>query len=151
MSDLKKKFKMEDNEQQASKSQIRLPLILAITLAAGMFIGQQLPHYDQNVRLSGGSRPGAGTLDEILRDNVSSKYVDTVSTATLRNEAIDHLLSRLDPHSVYISPDELKAVQDDMNGEFEGVGIEFIMVDDTMQVVTPLAGGPGSGRYTGRR
>ena len=132
---------MEDNEQQASKSQIRLPLILAITLAAGMFIGQQLPHYDQNVRLSGGSRPGSGTLDEILR-YVSSKYVDTVNTATLRNEAIDHLLSRLDPHSVYISPDELKAVQDDMNGEFEGVGIEFIMVDDTMQVVTPLAGGP---------
>lgn len=132
---------MEDNERQAGKSQIRLPLILAITLAAGMFIGQQLPHYDQNVRLSGGSRPGAGTLDEILR-YVSSKYVDTVNTAELRNEAIDHLLSRLDPHSVYISPDELKAVEDDMNGAFEGVGIEFIMVDDTMQVVTPLAGGP---------
>jgi carboxyl-terminal processing protease len=132
---------MEPIEQQAGKFQIRLPLILAATLAAGMFIGQQLPHYDQNIRLSGGSKRGSGTLDEILR-YVSSKYVDTVNTASLRDEAIEHLLSKLDPHSVYISPDELKAVEDDMSGGFEGVGIEFIMIDDTMQVVTPLAGGP---------
>lgn len=123
------------------KYETRLPLILAVTLAVGMFIGQQLPHYDQNVRLAGHSKVGAGTLDEILR-YVSSKYVDTVNTNSLRNEAIEHLLSKLDPHSIYISPDELQAVEDDMSGGFEGVGIEFVMVDDTMQVVTPLSGGP---------
>ncbi len=124
-----------------NKNEIRLPLILAVTLAIGMFIGQQLPHYDENVRMLGAAGKGAGTLDEILR-YVQSKYVDTVDVEDLRHETLDYLLSKLDPHSVYISPDELKAVEDDMSGDFEGVGIEFLMVGDTMQVVTPLAGGP---------
>jgi carboxyl-terminal processing protease len=132
---------MEHTEQTSTKVQIRLPLILAATLAVGMLIGQLLPHYDQQFSLSGSYKAGGGSLDEILRF-VSSKYVDTVNTNDLRDEAIDHLLSKLDPHSIYISPDELKAVEDDMNGGFEGVGIEFILVDDTMQVVTPLTGGP---------
>lgn len=123
------------------KFEIRLPLILAATLAIGMFIGQKLPHYDQNIRLTGSQQSGAGTLDEILR-YVESKYVDSVNTGSLREGAIEHLLSKLDPHSVYITPDELQAVEDDMSGGFEGVGIEFLMVDDTMHVVTPISGGP---------
>ncbi|MBL7827300.1 MAG: PDZ domain-containing protein [Saprospiraceae bacterium] len=106
-----------------------------------MFIGQKLPHYDQDFRLSGGKRLSSGALEEILQ-YVEAKYVDSVNTIDLRSEAIEHLLSRLDPHSVYITPDELQAVQEDMSGGFEGVGIEFVMVDDTMHVVTPLSGGP---------
>lgn len=129
--------------QAPSKFQVRLPLILAATLAAGMFIGQQLPHYDKNVRFMPGGQAGpvAGTLDEILR-YVEAKYVDTVNADQLKTGAIEHLLEQLDPHTVYITPDELKAVEDDMSGGFEGVGIEFLMVDDTIQVVTPLSGGP---------
>lgn len=124
------------------KYEIRLPLIIAGVLAIGMFIGQKLPHYDQQVRLSGGARAGgSGAMEEVLR-YVESKYVDTVDVADLRHEAIDHLLSKLDPHSVYITPDELQAVEDDMSGGFEGIGVEFLMVDDTMQVITPLSGGP---------
>jgi carboxyl-terminal processing protease len=106
-----------------------------------MFIGQQLPHYDRNFRLESKRAFNAGTLEEILR-YVEAKYVDTVDVESLRTRAIEHLLDELDPHSVYISPDELKAVEDDMNGEFEGVGIEFIVLDDTIQVVAPLSGGP---------
>lgn len=130
-------------EQQPSKFQIRLPLILAATLAAGMFIGQQLPHFDENIRFFTRSRSGntTGTFDEILR-YVEARYVDTVNTGQLTTNAIGQLLEQLDPHSVYITPDELKAVEDDLNGGFEGVGIEFLMVDDTIQVVTPLSGGP---------
>lgn len=132
---------MENSEQKIGRGQVKLPLILAATLAVGMFIGQKLPHYDQNVRLGNGASRAGGTLDEILR-YVESKYVDTVDATDLRHEAIDHLLSKLDPHSTYITPDELQAVEDDMSGGFEGIGIEFIMLDDTMQVVTPLSGGP---------
>lgn len=130
-------------QQTPSKFQVRLPLILAATLAAGMFIGQQLPHYDNNARFLPGSKAGpvAGTLDEILR-YIEAKYVDTVSAERLKIGAVEHLLEQLDPHSVYITPDELAAVEDDMSGGFEGVGIEFLMVDDTIQVVTPLSGGP---------
>ncbi|HRI58732.1 MAG TPA: S41 family peptidase [Saprospiraceae bacterium] len=130
-------------QQQPSGFQIRLPLILAATLAAGMFIGQQLPHYDKNIRFLPGGHAGpvAGTLDEILR-YVEARYVDTVGADQLKNGAILHLLEQLDPHSVYITPEELAAVEDDMSGGFEGVGIEFLMVEDTIQVVTPLSGGP---------
>lgn len=130
-------------QQTPSKLQIRLPLILAATLAAGMFIGQQLPRYGANARFIPGGQTGpvAGTLDEILR-YIEAKYVDTVSAEQVKNGAIEHLLEQLDPHSVYITPDELAAVEDDMSGNFEGVGIEFLMVDDTIQVVTPLSGGP---------
>jgi carboxyl-terminal processing protease len=132
--------KMTQREQQP-KLQTRLPLLLALTLAVGMFIGQQLPHYDRSIRFAPGAASASGALDEILR-YVEAKYVDSVDTEGLRALAIEHLLAKLDPHSVYISPDELQAVEDDMKGEFEGVGIEFLMVDDTMQVVAPLAGGP---------
>ncbi len=130
-------------EQAPSKFQIRLPVILAVTLAAGMFIGQQLPHFDENIRFAPAGQSGrvAGTLDEILR-YIEARYVDTVNTEQVKTGAIDHLLEQLDPHSVYITPDELKAVEDEMNGGFEGIGIEFLMVDDTIQVVTPLSGGP---------
>lgn len=130
-------------QQMPSKFQVRLPLILAVTLAVGMFIGQQLPRYETNARFIPESKAGpvAGTLDEILR-YIEARYVDTVGADQLKNSAIEHLLEQLDPHSVYITPEELQAVEDDMSGGFEGVGIEFLMVDDTIQVVTPLAGGP---------
>ena len=129
------------DKEQSPKLQTRLPLLLAVTLAVGMFIGQKLPHYDRNFSLESRNSAGKGTMEEILR-YVEAKYVDTVDIESLRAGAIEHLLDGLDPHSVYISPDELKAVEDDMNGEFEGVGIEFIILDDTIQVVAPLSGGP---------
>lgn len=131
---------MTDNEQRP-KLQTRIPLLLALALALGMFIGQKLPHYDRDFSLETRSSATSGTLDEILR-YVEAKYVDTVDVEKLRAGAIEHLLEGLDPHSIYISPEELKAVEDDMNGQFEGVGIEFIILDDTIQVVTPLSGGP---------
>ncbi|MFN0216181.1 MAG: S41 family peptidase [Saprospiraceae bacterium] len=131
---------MPDNELQP-KLQTRLPLLLAVALAIGMIIGQKLPHYDRNFILKSTTAATPGSLEEILR-YVEAKYVDSVDIENLRKGAIEHLLEGLDPHSVYISPDELQAVEDDMNGEFEGVGIEFIILDDTLQVVAPLSGGP---------
>ncbi len=132
------------SEQASSKVQLRLPLILAAVLAMGMFIGQQLPHYDQNIRLSIGkqNRPDAASaLDEIFQ-YIQAKYVDTVDINSLKEGAIANLLEQLDPHSVYMSPDELQHEEEVMNGNFEGIGIEFLVIDDTIQVVTPLSGGP---------
>jgi carboxyl-terminal processing protease len=132
------------NVQPSSKFEIRLPLLLALTLAAGMFIGQKLPHYESHFRFLSGSQANgmaAGALDEVLR-YIEAKYVDTVDVATLKNEAISQVLMQLDPHSVYISPEELEQVEEDMNGNFEGIGIEFLVVDDTIRVITPLSGGP---------
>ncbi|MCB0531257.1 MAG: PDZ domain-containing protein [Lewinellaceae bacterium] len=131
-------------EQKNSSTSIRLPILLAIMLATGMFIGQQLPHHDANIRLINpalNSAQKSGVIDEIF-GYINAKYVDTVDLVTLKRETIDHLLEQLDPHSVYMSPEELMHEDEVMNGNFEGIGIEFIMVDDTIQVVTPLSGGP---------
>jgi carboxyl-terminal processing protease len=126
------------------KVQVRLPLLLAAVLAGGMFIGQQLPRYENHLWFTPAAhRPAqnAGTLDEILR-YVEAKYVDSVDMTALQEGAIANLLEQLDPHSIYITPEELSHEDEVMNGNFEGIGIEFLLVDDTIQVVTPLSGGP---------
>lgn len=131
-----------ENNTQTSKLQIRLPLLFALTLAVGMFIGQQLPHSEAAVRFVPGRLAGGNsTFDEILR-YVQARYVDTVNADHLKTEAVEYLLKQLDPHSVYISPDELQAVREDMSGGFEGVGVEYLVVEDTIQIVSPMAGGP---------
>jgi carboxyl-terminal processing protease len=137
---IKPLFMTENNN---TKLQIRLPLLFAVTLAVGMFIGQKLPHSDHYWRFLPGNSASesAGAIDEVMR-YIEARYVDSVQLDEIKTSAIDEMLKHLDPHSVYISPDELQAVEDDMSGGFEGIGIEFIMVHDTMQVVTPLTGGP---------
>jgi len=126
-----------------SKLQVRLPLLFALTLAIGMFIGQQLPQSGRAVRFIPGTAAGKnnGPFDEILR-YVEARYVDSVDATALQTKAVEYLLDQLDPHSVYISPDEIKAVKEDMSGGFEGIGVEFLVVDDTIQIVSPLSGGP---------
>jgi carboxyl-terminal processing protease len=131
-------------EQPAPKQHIRLPLLLAAVLAVGMFIGQQLPRYENHLWFTPDayrSSNAMGTLDEILQ-YVEAKYVDSVDTEALQDGAIAHLLEQLDPHSVYITPEELEHEEEVLNGNFEGIGIEFLLIDDTIQVVAPLAGGP---------
>lgn len=131
---------MSDNP---STLQIRLPLLFALTLAIGMFIGQQLPHHDKAIRFFPGASAAKsnGPFDEILQ-YVQARYVDTVDASGLQAKAVEYLLDQLDPHSVYISPDEIQAVKEDMSGGFEGIGVEFLIVDDTIQIVAPLSGGP---------
>ncbi len=129
----------------ASKSlQTRLPLLLAAVLALGMFIGQQLPRYDGHIWVaSAASRyaPSRGLLEEVL-EYVAARYVDSVSTEGLQERAVHQILKQLDPHSTYLSPEELSLEEEVMNGSFEGIGIEFLVVDDTIRVISAIAGGP---------
>ena len=69
-------------------------------------------------------------------------YVDETSTPKLVESAIEGLLKTLDPHSVYIDPKQLTKVQEDFKGSFEGIGIEFNLLHDTITVVSPIFGGP---------
>lgn len=69
-------------------------------------------------------------------------YVDSVDREALVEETIEKLLSNLDPHSYYISAKDLKAVNEDLQGNFEGIGVEFSIISDTILIVTPIAGGP---------
>ena len=69
-------------------------------------------------------------------------YVEEVDTQKLIESAINGMLNQLDPHSVYISAKEMTQVEESFRGDFEGVGIEFQVVNDTLTVVSPITGGP---------
>lgn len=120
-----------------TKNQIRLPLILCIGLAGGILIGSSL-----NPK-SGPKEIG----DEVQKFRevlslVQNEYVDEAKTDQLVEEAIEHLLTKLDPHSSYIPATDREAASEDLRGNFEGIGIEFNIFQDTLVVVSPLSGGP---------
>lgn len=80
-------------------------------------------------------------LEQII-DLVNEKYVDTVSSNLLYEDAINGILSHLDPHTIYIPADELQSVNEDLEGSFFGIGVEFSIIRDTMQVTYVIEGGP---------
>lgn len=69
-------------------------------------------------------------------------YVDTVNTEKLVEAAVNGLLNQLDPHSVYIPASQLTKINEEFQGSFEGIGVEFEVVNDTLLVISPIAGGP---------
>lgn len=73
---------------------------------------------------------------------VSSDYVDTVNPNRLVDEAIGSILEKLDPHSIYISKEDVQAMNEPLEGNFEGIGVEFNIMDDTLMVVNPIPSGP---------
>lgn len=73
---------------------------------------------------------------------ISTFYVDSVDKSRLAEEAIVGMLQKLDPHSVYISAKEVEAMNEPLNGSFEGVGVEFHILNDTLMVVNTIPGGP---------
>ncbi|MTB53121.1 S41 family peptidase [Lewinella sp. W8] len=124
-------------------SNIWLPALFALTLAAGLFIGFRLQSKAPLVISSGGQEgaPGHGRVDELLR-YIDAKYVDDANQERLHEAAIHAVLDELDPHSSYIPADELQALTEQMEGNFEGIGIEFLVIEDTITVVSALPGGP---------
>jgi carboxyl-terminal processing protease len=69
-------------------------------------------------------------------------YVEDVDTQKLTEAAIRGMLNDLDPHSVYIDAKEMKDVQEDFQGSFEGIGVQFDIINDTITIITPISGGP---------
>lgn len=69
-------------------------------------------------------------------------YVDDVDSQRLTEAAIEGMLNELDPHSVYISAEKMKAVEEDFQGSFDGIGVQFDIINDTITVISPIAGGP---------
>lgn len=69
-------------------------------------------------------------------------YLDTVSTEALVDEAMVAVLKQLDPHSTYISSDDVRSMNEPLEGEFEGIGIEYALIADTLVVQATVAGGP---------
>lgn len=78
----------------------------------------------------------------MARTAIEALYVDTVNADKLVEDAIRGMLEKLDPHSAYSDPKETKAMNEPLNGSFEGIGVQFNMVDDTLMVIQPVSKGP---------
>ncbi len=121
-----------------SNFQIRLPIFLTLAVAAGILIGATMVNTGSNPNnLVSSYLKFKEVLQYIQRD-----YVDEVQTDELVETAINKMLEKLDPHSVYIPAEELALAKSQLEGEFEGIGIEFNIFKDTIYVVAPLSGGP---------
>ena len=117
------------------------PFLFAIILSSGIFLGFKLQERNAS-RFKIYNEDGAGTKLDYILQLIDAKYVDTVNQKELYDKAINQLLSDLDPHSVYLPPVESKHEEEIMEGNFEGIGVEFMITKDTIQVVTPISGGP---------
>lgn len=73
---------------------------------------------------------------------ISRLYVDTVNENKLVEEAIIKMLAQLDPHSIYSTPEEVIEMKEPLQGNFDGIGIQFQMMEDTLLVIQPVSGGP---------
>lgn len=126
---------------QNSRSSVLLPLFLALAVMLGIFIGINL---NPGNRVASVLRIGTNQGNKINRilDIVRKEYVDTVNVQQLSDFAIEAMLKHLDPHSAYIPPVDLQFINEDLQGNFEGVGIEFNLVQDTIVVISVIPGGP---------
>lgn len=79
---------------------------------------------------------------QIAEMATANLYVDSVDEAKLVEDAIRGMLEKLDPHSQYSTPKEVKAMNEPLNGNFEGIGVQFNMIEDTLLVIQPVTNGP---------
>ena len=126
------------NENGKSPSPSWQPLAYAVILILGVYIGLQTGGGSSNGMHMVGPR---SALNGVL-DRVEQTYVDPVVREELEQVALDAVLEKLDPHSLFISAEELAALAEPMEGNFEGIGVEFIIQQDTLMVVAAIPGGP---------
>ena len=115
-----------------------LPVIIAVSIAVGIFVGN---HY---VSISQGplrSYTSGNKINAIL-DIIDEQYVDTVNMTDLVENTIPKIFSELDPHSVYITAEDASAVNEELEGSFSGIGVSFNMQTDTILVISVISGGP---------
>ncbi|RAU84518.1 peptidase S41 [Pontibacter arcticus] len=116
-----------------------MPLFMAAALVVGLLIGANM--------FSPSSTNPQGTARSYLKfrdilSYIDRDYVDTVDIEKLSDFAITKMLEKLDPHTSYIPAEEMAMARSYLEGDFEGIGIEFNIFKDTIYVITPLSGGP---------
>ena len=116
-----------------------MPLIYAVILLAGIFIGMELSRVGNGISFFRQNR--TDKINEVI-NYVGQHYVDTISRDNLEEKSITGLLQSLDPHSVYITPAEFHDANDPLLGGFEGIGVQFRIERDSIMVINPVSGGP---------
>lgn len=119
---------------QDKKISVWVPLIAAAMFILGFLAGDL-------INRENGPTPAQKKFQTIL-NIIRNDYVDEVDLDSLLEKTIPSLLTNLDPHSAYIPASDLQAVNDDLEGSFSGVGIQFMIDNDTIKVIEVIPGGP---------
>ncbi|MCJ7449297.1 MAG: S41 family peptidase [Bacteroidales bacterium] len=122
------------------KRSIFLPLMLALSLIFGILIGIFLPR--QNLMPQHSSIRSRNDKINSILNIIESSYVDSVNRNDLVETAVPAILKKLDPHSVYIPAKDLVRANEPLQGNFEGIGISFTTLSDTILVISTISGGP---------
>lgn len=123
-----------------SRIAIWLPIVLACCLVTGMFIGNLFKN-NTGSQLPVKVFARQDKLTSIL-EFIENNYVDSVKLDSIAETVIPVLLENLDPHSIYIPPRDLKEVNETLRGNFDGIGVQFNMQNDTILVIQTVKGGP---------
>lgn len=124
------------------KITILIPLLIAVSVAGGILIGNLLNKNSQT-GFAGLNIGGQNKISEIL-SYINQGYVDSVNTSEIIEKTIPEILKNLDPHTSYIPPTDMKEVQEEMTGKFSGIGVQFSIMEDTVRVIEVISGGPSS-------
>ncbi len=123
----------------SKKLNIWLPLLFSIVMIVGMLLGYKMR--DAMPKRSFFSMEKRSNIQEVL-DLLNAHYVDSIQVKSLTDTAIQAILNKLDPHTVFIPAKDLEQINDEIKGSFYGIGIEYAIINDSLNVVHIVENGP---------
>lgn len=126
-----------------NKKSLYLVLIVLVSVLSGLFLGNLLAGRANSSGLSRVFSPrGLNSKVDNLLSIIYSQYVDSINADEMNEKLMADIVSKLDPHSVYIPAADLKNVNSELEGSFSGIGVQFNIQNDTVMIVAVLSGGP---------
>ena len=119
------------------KNYFWIPILGAALLVIGIYIGR----FDRNNNTSVTHDANYFKLKYLI-NTIESQYVDSVDVEKLIEDAMPTIISELDPHSVYIPAKDFESTNEELEGSFSGIGVQFSLQNDTVMVVSVISGGP---------
>ena len=120
------------------RNTVFLILIVLLSLSIGYLFGTQ---NDLKISATNSSHPSINKLNRLIT-YLTNDYVDKINADSLVREVIENIVDELDPHSIYIPAIQSESLSESMQGNFEGIGVQFRMLEDTIAVSRVLEGGP---------
>jgi len=122
-----------------TKKKEGISIFIGLAVVVGILIGSTINYKNKPVLFSSDTREAK---IKRLINYIQYDYVDKVNTDSLLDATISNMLIKLDPHSVYIPKEELQGVKESMQGKFVGIGVSFLMHEDSVVVTSVIKGGP---------
>jgi len=126
-----------------NKNKLLAPFIVFVAIICGLLLGNILARRASNLSvdtLFSAIKPHS-KIDELF-SIINSKYVDTLDMHQLTEATMVDIVSKLDPHSVYISAEDVSDVNSELEGHFSGIGVQFNIQNDTIMIISVISGGP---------